>query len=238
MRPFKPSLIIQTIPDLLPFLSVTLIIMLCTIFLGSLLGFFLARARIRRRRISGFIADAYIGILRCTPPIVLLFIVFYGLPELLLAVTGLNINQIHKGIFVVISFTLLFAAPMAEVMRSAYLAIDPGQREAAVSVGLNELQAFVHIVLPQATAVALPNFANALINLMKDSSLAYTIGLIDVMGQGSLIIARNFGAYALETYLAITIIYWSLTLIIERLFGSMERNLSKGKRAIAVEGGV
>lgn len=233
MRPFEPSYIFQVIPQLLPYLSVTLSIMACVVILGSLLGFFLARARIRRRHVLGLLADAYIGILRCTPPIVLLFIVFYGLPALLLAVTGVNINGIYKGIFVLITFTLLFAAPMAEVMRSAYLAIDPGQREAAISVGMSEPQAFMHIVLPQAAAVALPNFGNALINLMKDGTLAYTIGLIDVMGQGTLIIARNFGAYALETYLALTIIYWALTLIIEQLFGSIERHLSKGKKPIS-----
>lgn len=233
MRPFKPSYILQVIPQLLPYLSVSLTIMFCVVILGSLLGFFLARARIRRRHVFGLLADAYIGILRCTPPIVLLFIVFYGFPALLISVTGVNINGIYKGVFVLISFTLLFAAPMAEVMRSAYLAIDPGQREAAISVGMSESQAFVYIVLPQASAIALPNFGNALINLMKDGTLAYTIGLIDVMGRGTLIIARNFGAYALETYLALTIIYWTLTLIIEQLFGCIERHLSKGKKPIS-----
>ncbi len=233
MRPFKPSYILEVIPRLLPYLSVTLGIMLCVVALGTLLGFFLARVRIFRPRIFSPLADAYIGILRCTPPIVLLFMVYYGLPELVLSLWGININGIHNGIFVLISFTLLFAAPMAELMRSAYLSIDPGQREAAVSVGLSEAQAFFHIILPQATAVALPNFGNALINLMKDGSLAYTIGLIDIMGQGTLIIARNFGAYSLEIYLALTIIYWSMTLVIEHLFGALEQRFSKGKKRIA-----
>ncbi len=233
MRPFKPSYILEVMPRLLPYLSVTLGVMLCVVVLGTLLGFFLARARIFRHRIFSPLADVYIGVLRCTPPIVLLFIVYYGLPKLVLSLSGVNINSIHNGIFVLISFTLLFAAPMAELMRSAYLSIEPGQREAAVSVGLSEAQAFFYIVLPQATAVALPNFGNALINLMKDGSLAYTIGLIDVMGQGTLIIARNFGAYSLETYLALTMIYWTMTLIIEQLFGGIERRFSKGKKHIA-----
>lgn len=233
MRPFKPSYILEVLPQLLPYLMVTLLIMLCVVLLGSFLGFFLARARIRRRSVPKLFADAYIGILRCTPPIVLLFIVFYGLPKLLMALFGVNINGVHSGVFVLISFTLLFAAPMAEIMRSAYLAIEPGQREAAVSAGLSEAQAFIHIVLPQLTAVALPNFGNALINLMKDGSLAYTIGLIDVMGQGTLIIARNFGSYSLETYLALTIIYWSMTLLIEQLFHRLEQSFSKGKKTIS-----
>ncbi len=233
MRPFKPSFILEVIPRLLPYLSVTLGVMFCVVVLGTLLGFLLARTRIFRHRIFSPLADAYIGILRCTPPIVLLFIVYYGLPKLVRSLSGININDMHNGVFVLVSFTLLFAAPMAELMRSAYLSIEPGQREAAVSVGLSEAQAFFHIVLPQATAVALPNFGNALINLMKDGSLAYTIGLIDVMGQGTLIIARNFGAYSLETYLALTIIYWTMTLIIEQLFGGLERRFSRGKKRIA-----
>ena len=90
------------------------------------------------------------------------------------------------------SFTLLFAAPISEVMRSAWEAIDRGQYEAAVSIGLSPGQAFFHIVLPQAAVVALPNFGNAVINLMKEGALAYTIGLVDMSGKGQLIISHNY----------------------------------------------
>jgi L-cystine transport system permease protein len=233
MRPFNPSYIIKAIPDLLSFLPVTLLMILGTILFGSMLGLILARAKVGGSRFSRALATAYTVAMRCTPPIVLLFMVFYGLPELLLATIGLDINSIYKGIFVIITFTLLFAANLSEVMRAAYESIDKGQREAAVSIGLSEFQAFYRIVLPQATAVALPNFGNALINLMKDGSLAYTIGLIDMMGQGTLIIARNQGGYGLETYLALAIVYWTLTIVIEKLFASTERCLTAGQRTIA-----
>lgn len=233
MRPFEPLFILEVFFDLLPFLPVTLLMITGSVFFGSLLGFILARAKVTGRRISRLLADTYVAVMRCTPPIVLLFVVYYGLPELLLSTIGLDINSIEKGIFVLVTFTLLFGATMSEIMRSSYESIDKGQREAAVSIGLSPFQAFYRIVLPQATAVALPNLSNVLINLIKDGSLAFTIGLIDVMGKGTLIISRNFGSYALETYIALALIYWGLTLIIEKTFGVLEKFLSRGKRSIA-----
>lgn len=232
MRPFDPWFIVEVISDLLPFLPVTLFMVLGSVFFGSLLGFILARAKVMRRRIPKLLAESYIAALRCTPPIVLLFIVFYGLPELLLPV-GVNINTIDKSIFVLVTFTLQFAANISEVMRTAYESIDKGQQEAAISIGMSNFQTFYRIMLPQSVAVALPNFANALINLMKDGSLAFTVGLIDMMGKGTLIISKNYGSYALETYIALAIIYWSLTILIEKSFGILERNLSRGKKSVA-----
>lgn len=234
MRPFNPWFIVEVISDLLPFLPVTLLLTLGSVILGSLLGLILARAKIRRHKIPKMLANWYIASLRCTPPIVLLFIVFYGLPELLIGLFGIDINAIYKGTFVLITFTLLFASTMAEVIRTAYDAIDKGQREAAVSIGMSELQAFYRIVLPQAIVVALPNFGNSFINLMKDGSLAYTVGLIDLMGQGTLIISRNYGNYALETYIALAIIYWILTIVLENSVYLLEKYLSKGKKSVGV----
>lgn len=232
-RPFNPLLILETIPRLLPFLRVTLAVMAGTVVAGTTLGFLLAKAKLGRPGPPRVLADGYTWILRCTPSIVLLFIVFYGLPELLLAVFGLNINFFHNAFFVVTTFSMFFAATTSEIMRSAYSSVDRGQYEAAVSAGLTGAQAFRRIVLPQAVAVALPNFGNALIVLMKEGSLAYTIGLIDVMGQGILIIARNYGAWALETYIALALIYWACTIAIEKSFGAFERRLSRGKRGVA-----
>jgi len=233
MRPFKPLFILEVFFDLLPFLPVTLLILAGSVFFSSLLGLILARAKIAGRKISRLLSNTYIAVMRCTPPIVLLFIVYYGLPELLFSTIGVDINSIEKGIFVLVTFSLLFGATMSEIMRSAYESIDKGQREAAVSIGLSPFQAFYRIVLPQAVAVALPNFSNLLINLMKDGSLAFTIGLIDIMGKVSLIISENFGSYALETYIALALIYWGLTLMIERSFNMLEKSLSKGKKSIA-----
>jgi L-cystine transport system permease protein len=232
-RPFHPDFILRVIPSLLAFLPVTLLIMGGTVVLGSFLGFFLARARLGKNPFWARLSLSYTVALRCTPSIVLLFLVYYGLPALALALFGVDINGIYKGIFVILTMTLLFAATMGEIMRSSYLAIDRGQREAAVSIGLSEAQAFRRIVLPQAAVVALPNFANSLITLMKEGALAYTIGMVDMMGQGNLIIARNYGNFTLETYLALALIYWVMTLVIENIFRRLEKALFRGRRGLA-----
>jgi L-cystine transport system permease protein len=228
-RPFYPAFIITTIPKLLAYLPVTLLVMCATVLFGTLLGFLLAKARLGRSPLWARLAAGYTQAMRCTPSIVLLFIVYYGLPGVCKALFGIDINGIYKGIFVIITMTLLFAATMSELLRSAYQAVDRGQREAAVSIGLSETEAFFRIVAPQALIYALPNFGNGLINLMKEGALAYTIGLVDMMGQGTLIISRNYGAYGLEVYIAQALIYWCLTILFERSFGVLEKRLSRGR---------
>jgi L-cystine transport system permease protein len=232
-RPFYPEFIVKVFPRLLAFLPVTLFLMLGTVIAGSALGFVLARARMSRRPLPRLLARSYTMIMRCTPSIVLLFIVYYALPELVMAIFGIDINSVYKGVFVIITLSLLFAANMGELMRAAYLSVDSGQREAALSAGLSEAQALLRITLPQAVVAALPNFCNALVGLMKEGALAYTIGMIDMMGQGTLIISRNYGAYGLETYIALALIYWAVTIIMERSFRALEKRLSRGKRSLA-----
>lgn len=229
MRPFKPGYILTVLPQLLPYTFVTLSIMACTVLFGGILGLLLTGAKLRGGRIGNTLANVYIYVTRCVPSIIMLFIVYYGLPEFLMGF-GVNINGISHGIFVVITFSILFGATMAEVFRAAYLSIDPGQREAGLCVGLSEFQTFFRIILPQCTVVVLPNFTNALVNLMKEGSLAYTIGMIDLMGRGNWIIGMNQGSYSLEVYLALFAIYWVLTILLEKIFGGLELRLSGGRR--------
>jgi L-cystine transport system permease protein len=202
-----------------------------TVIFGGILGLILARAKIKRGKISKALAEIYIYVTRCIPSIVMLFVVYYGLPELLLAV-GIDINRVSKAFFVIVTYSILFSSAMCEVFRSAYLAVDPGQREAALSVGMSGWQAFYRIILPQCTVVALPNFANMLVNLMKEGALAYTIGLIDIMGEGQMLVGKNQGSYVLEIYLSLTAVYWIMTVVIEQLFKRIEKNLTKGRKLV------
>lgn len=231
-RPFYPQKILEIIPVLLPYLLVTFEIMLGTVITGLVIGFFLAKGQLSKKvwlqKVSGFIINAF----RCTPSIVMLFVIFYGLPVLFWALFKTDINQWSKAVYVIIALGLLFSASAAEIMRSSYLSVPKGQREAGLTSGLTERQTFIRIVLPQAFAVSLPNLGNSLIVLLKEGSLAYTIGLIDVMGKGNLFISVNFGAYALETYIALTIIYWVLTIVIEQLFKLFEKKFSKGRASV------
>lgn len=228
-RPFSPDIIFTSIPALLPYLTVTLVVGLTSILTGSILGMLLAWAKLSGHKVIRALADGYTYIIRCTPSIVLLFIVFYGLPKFMEAEFGIDLDDLSRAVFVIITFTLLFGAYVSEVFRSAYETVDKGQYEAAVTIGLSPKQAFFRVMLPQAAVIALPNFGNSVINLMKESALAYTIGLIDLLGRTNLIIAKNYGAYGIELYVACLLIYWGLSLVIEQVFLRMESYLDRGR---------
>lgn len=234
-RAFDIGMIAQVLPDLLTYLDVTLLVALVSIALGSLLGGLLAWANLSGTAPLRSAALSYVYVMRCTPSIVLLFIVFYGLPKLMEAAFRYDMNELHRAVFAIITFTLLFSAYISEVFRAAYTAVPRGQYEAAVSAGLTPFQSFRHVILGQAALVALPNFGNATINLLKEGSLAYTIGLIDMIGKGNLIIAQNFGAYGIEVYLAALLIYWVLVLLLEQVFALVEKRLDVGTSLRAVD---
>lgn len=225
--------VLTTIPQIIPFIPVTLVVLVASALFGSLIGGILTSWRLKPKTIRKKIGDSYVFIVRCTPPIILLFIVYYGLPKLLLDVFNVDINTMHKLLFVIISFSLLFGATTSEVFRSAYRAVDHGQREAALAIGLSPWQSFYRIILPQATVVALPNYCNSFIALLKDGTLAYTIGLVDIMGEANLIIGRNYGNYALETYLSVAIVYLVLIIIFEKGFAYVENHLSLSKLSLS-----
>ena len=231
-RPFYPQKILEIIPVLLPYLSVTFKILTGVVIVGTVTGFFLAKAMLSKHKWQNRTASFIINAFRCTPSIVMLFIIFYGFPNLLWFLFKIDINDWSKVFYVVTALGLLFSASAAEIMRSSSLAVPSGQREAALASGLTEAEAFRRIIFPQAFAVSLPNLGNSFIILLKEGSLAFTIGLIDVMGKGNLIISLNYGAYALETYIALAVIYWIITILIERIFKKIERHFSKGRKSL------
>lgn len=229
---FDMSYIWAALPDLLPYLWVTLYIVAFSVIGGSLFGFVLAAAKLSNNQLLRALANAYTTVMRCTPAIVLLFLVYYGIPAFAEGAFGIYLQDVSTGVFVVVTFSLQFAAMMSEVIRSSYLAIDKGQFEAAVSVGLTPFQAYRRIIFPQALVVALPNFGNGLISVLQEGALAYTIGFIDIVGKANLIIANNYGTHTLEIYIALAVIYWVLSISIEKLFAVLEKMLSRGKQTI------
>ena len=231
MLKFDFFYLLEQIPKLVPYLDVTFLILILTLFFGTILGFALAVWKLGKNLILRKLAYAFTTAMRCTPSIVLLFLVYYGLPALA-SILAFDLNDLSKIFFVVTAFSLSFGNVMSEIIRSSYLAVEKGQYEAAVSVGLTRFDAFRRIILPQAAVVALPNIINSILTLLKEGSLAYTIGLIDVMGKANLLIAMNYEAHALETLLALSFIYWSISIIIENANGLLEQKLSKGRTFI------
>ena len=230
-RPFSPVQIWNSFLKIIPYAGVTFGVVLGTIILGTALAILLFIQKKSEKRFVRALADGYINIIRCTPSIVLLFIVYYGIPKIALGLFDVDLNFSSKIIYVIISLALIYSATLSEIIRSAYLALGKTQYEAALSIGLTPFQAVWRIMIPQGLVYALPNLGNSLISLFKEGSLAFTIGLIDMMGSGNLIISRNYGAYSLETYLALAVIYWALTLIIEQIFLKLEKHYGRGREA-------
>ncbi len=214
--------IFQTVYKLLPYLWITLRLTLISILFGIVFGLVLAFVKMSKSRIARGIAYGYTTAIRSTPTVVLIFLIYYGLP-LLFKALGLNSNLLEKEATVIFIFTLYSSAYLSEVFRSALLAVDAGQREAGISIGMTEAQVFFRIIFTQALVVALPNFGNTLIATLKEISLAFIIGMVDLMGQAQIVNSNSYGMKSLEVYLAAGLLYWGLCFLLEQLMGLCEK---------------
>ncbi|MDR3241041.1 MAG: amino acid ABC transporter permease [Lactobacillaceae bacterium] len=157
-------------------------------------------------KILKIIAGFYVWVFRSTPMIVQLFIVFYGLPN---AHIDLFSNAWVSAITV---FSLNTGAYASESIRAAILSVDTGQKEAAMSLGMSNLQAYWNIILPQAARIAVPPLSNSLISLVKDTSLASVITIVETFYLSQQIAAQNY--QILSMYLLVAIVYAVITTIL------------------------
>jgi amine acid ABC transporter, permease protein, 3-TM region, His/Glu/Gln/Arg/opine family len=233
--PFDAASVFAAAPAIIGALPTTLWLTALSLLAGAPLGVLLAGARLSRRPAARGLSACLVSYLRGTPPIVQLFLSFYGLP-LLLRQAGIELGSWPKAAFAVAAFALNSAGFLSEIIRASYLAVDPGQREAALSVGLSPLQSLRRIVGPQAAWIALPNFGNSLIGLLKETSLAYSIGVIELTGQAQIVAARGYGARQFEILLGLALVYWAICLGLERLLALAETSLGKGRRSLSERG--
>ncbi|NRT71429.1 amino acid ABC transporter permease [Clostridium beijerinckii] len=217
--------ILQIVGKLAPFLWVTLFLSVISMLLGLFFGFILAIMKFRNG-ILGKIANVYINVMRSTPTIILLFLSYYGLPFLLEPI-GVDTKSIDKKIFAIIALTLYCSAIISEILRPAYASVNKGQQEAALSVGLTYTQTFIHVVFPQAAYIALPNLGNMMIAIIHESALAYLIGVIDIMGQAKVINSMSYGANIIKIYLAVSILYWILSIIVGKTVDGVTFKMGK-----------
>ena len=229
MRAFKWDIFLDFIVKVLPYLSVTLIYVVGSVFFGFLIGLGIAALRLSKSRVFRGIGSVYVTILRSVPSIVLLFIIYYGLPLWFRKRFGIDMSDVSTLVYVIVTFSLLLGSSMSEIIRTAYLSVPKGQYEAAVMVGLTPVQAIRRIIFPQGFIVALPNFGNIFIFMLKEGALAYTIGLHDVLGRGMYLSGLKANVYNLELYVALTLIYWPCTFILEKIFKAWEKALRNKK---------
>ncbi|RHW34731.1 amino acid ABC transporter permease [Lysinibacillus yapensis] len=223
-KAFDFTLILEFIPTLVKYLGITLEILFFSIILGILIGLVAAIPKIFKIPILKQLVTIYISFIRGTPIIIQLFLVYYGLPALF-NLFHIDLSRVDALYFVIITYAISNGAIFAEIFRGAILAINSGQTEAAYTIGMTPSQNFRRIIFPQALRIAFPNIGNSVIGSLKDTSLAFTIGVMDMMGRGETLIAST--AHALEVYISLSIIYYAIVIIIENIFKVYERYLNR-----------
>lgn len=198
-------------------LTMTIPLTIISFAIGLVIALAVALARLSSNVVLSNIARFYISIIRGTPLLVQLFIVFFALPEF-----GVKIDPFPAA---VIAFSLNVGGYAAEIIRSAIQSIPKGQWEAAETIGLNYTGTLQRIILPQAARVAVPPLSNTLISLVKDTSLASTILVTELLRQAQIIAAPTFEFFAL--YGTAAIYYWVICLVLSFGQSRLERRLER-----------
>jgi L-cystine transport system permease protein len=226
---FDINFAIQTFKTVLGGIPTTMLVVLVTLLFAFPLGFLLALTRINHIRGMEKFAEVYVSFVRGTPMVVQIFLMYNTLP-LLLAVLlekmGLDkriIFDFNPIFYAFVVFILSFTASFSEVFRGAIYAVNYGQVEAALAVGMTTAQAYRRILLPQALLVALPNISNSTLTLIKSSSLVFIMTVQDIMARAK--VAASIGYQYLEAYVDVLIIYVVICLAVENLFHLMEKKL-------------
>ncbi|HLQ72372.1 MAG TPA: amino acid ABC transporter permease [Bacillota bacterium] len=217
------ELFFKTLPGYGDAVINTIEITLVGLLIGLLIGLFFAFLKVSNIKILEIIADIYIYVIRGTPLIVQIFILYFGLVEFVdlgrLLSGGIALG-VHNGAYI------------AEIFRGSIQSIDKGQSEAARSLGMNRSLSMRRIVLPQALRRAIPPLGNQFIIALKDSSLVAFIGFQDLFNKAQRI--QSSTGMAMESYIIVGMYYLALVLILTFIVNRVERALSKSERGVEV----
>ena len=208
------------LPQLLEATKLTLWITAYSIALGFAVGIVLALSRVYGPRPLRLAAAGYIGFFRATPLLVQISMVYFGLPQLFRAIGWPNPSP---QLSVIIGFGLNSAAYQAEYFRGAVQSIQSGQMMAARALGLNRLKAIRYVILPQALRLVIPSWSNELIYTIKYSSLAYILGLRELMFWGKKLALRTANTF--QTYIVVAIIYLVIVIVVSWLLTRLENRV-------------
>lgn len=211
------SIIIEALPPLLKATVITILLAVVSIVIALILGFFTALARIGKLKLLKLIGTIYVSMFRGTPLLVQLFVIYYGLPQI-----NIELDPIPSGI---LALSLNAGAYLSESFRASILAVDKGQTEAAVSMGMTYGEAMRRIILPQSIRIAIPTLSNTYIILIKDTSLVSVITVTELLQMSTLIIAKTFEP--LTIYLVAAVLYWIVITFFTVLLDRFEKRTSR-----------
>ncbi|PJJ71151.1 cystine transport system permease protein [Diaminobutyricimonas aerilata] len=195
----------------------TIPLALSSFALGLVIALAVALARISRNRLLQAVARFYISVIRGTPLLVQLFVIFYGLPSI-----GLTIDPWPSAI---IAFSLNVGGYAAEVIRAAILSVPKGQWEAGYTIGMSRSLTLRRIILPQAARVSVPPLSNTFISLVKDTSLASLILVTELFRESQKVAA--FSQEFMLLYIEAALVYWVFCLVLSTAQSRVERRLDR-----------
>jgi polar amino acid transport system permease protein len=219
-------LILESIPKMLAGLGVTFQLLILASLLGLGLAIILLLMRISGRWYLSLPAFIYAYFFRGTPILVQIFVIYHGLPqfEFIRASVFWPILREPFGC-ATLALTLNSAAYVSEILRGGYLGVERGLHEAGMALGLTKRHRFFYVTTPIAIRLAIPAYSNDFISMLKATSLASTITLLDMTGVARTIVAQTFAPY--EIFIATAIIYIVMTGILQRGFGLFEKRMSR-----------
>ncbi len=214
---FNVELVIDSLPFILEGASYTLLITAASMLFGLILGLFIALFRMNKHWVISLPARIYISFMRGTPLLVLLFILFFGLP-----LVGIELEAIPAAI---LGISIHFAAYIAEVIRSAISSVPKGQWEAAETLRMSYAQTMRRIILPQATRIALPPLASIFMDIIKGSSLAMVITVPEMFYRAKVVAGQTYES--LTMYILIALIYWGICTVITVFQDYLEKRYNR-----------
>ena len=220
----KWDVIIKWLPKLLEGAYLTLELVAIAVLVGLLIAIPLGMARASRHWYVRALPFSYIFFFRGTPLLLQLFLVYYGLAQFDAVREGPLWPYLRDPYWcALLAMTMHTAAYIAEIIRGAIQAVPPGEVEAARSLGMTRGQTMFHIILPRAARIGLPAYSNEVILMLKASSLASTITLLELTGMARTIIARTY--LPVEVFFAAGLFYLAMTFILVQVFRWLERKL-------------
>ncbi len=207
---------ITSLPNLLSGLGYTLLLTFVSITAGFFLGIALALGRVYGNRVVNGFCVGYIELIRGTPLLVQLFIIYFGLPSL-----GVIFSPLEAAL---LGLTLNSGAYQAEYLRGSIQSVESGQMSAARALGMNKLKSIGYIILPQALRISIPAWSNEFIYLLQYSSIAYIIQVSELTAEGKFISAITFRY--LEVFAMIAVIYLVLTIISTEIIDRIAKRVS------------
>ena len=206
--------LIESLPQLLEGLKITVGLTILSLIIGSILGVLMAVGRVYGARPLAFLIYIYEKTLRGIPLLVIFFIIYFGLSQI-----GLNLNPFTAA---VLGLGLRSTAYQAQIYRSAINSIPEGQMTAARSIGMSKIKSIRYIILPQVLRLSIPGWSNELTIVLKDTSIAFSIGVIDLMRQGRYIYSVNH-ELVLQVLLIIALIYFVMVFSINKGLNYLEK---------------